>query len=116
MHELGYTRDILDTVISAAGQAHAREVRAVYLAIGEARDIVDDLFIGCFNHFARNTIAEHASLKIERVPLTVRCSACGTVYGISVHGGEDTGCPACGGRDFRLASGMEFKIDRVEVA
>lgn len=116
MHELGYTQDIIQTVTAAAERTNAREVRAVYLSIGEARDIVDELFIGCFKHFSRGTTAEHADLRIERIPLTVQCVDCQTDYPIDIHDDASLCCPGCGAQNYHLVSGMEFKIDRIEVA
>lgn len=116
MHELGYTQDILQTVNAAAINAGATEVKAVYLVIGEARDIVDELFVGCFTHFAKGTPAQGAAVQIERVPLTVRCKACGRVYPIDIHDEGSLGCAGCGACDYGLESGMEFRIDRIEVA
>ncbi len=116
MHEMGITRSIVDTVLEHAEKAGAREVHAVHLTIGWARDIVEDLLTGAFDYMARGTIAEHADLVITRVPFTVRCNRCGLVYPIDVHKEESWPCPLCGTKDYRLNSGLEFSIDQIEIA
>lgn len=116
MHELGYTRPIVDTVLAAADNARAHEVRGVYLTIGELRDVVDSLFRGCFAHFTKGTIAEGSKLEITRIPFTVACQACGAVYAANIYDDNSFICPNCGGRDYALKTGMEFQIDHIEVA
>ena len=94
----------------------AKEVRTVYLTIGEQHDIVDDLFRGCFAYMARGTVAEKASLDITRVPLTVKCSACGAVHGLDLRDPSSRECPVCHAGDYRLNTGREFSIDGIEVS
>ena len=115
MHELGYTRDVVDTVVEAAGLNGASEVRAVYLNIGEIRDIVDELFRNCFTYLARDTIARDAEIHINRVPLSMHCRNCNDMFRADVYAGA-VSCPACGCRDYEVKTGMEFSIDHIEVA
>ncbi len=115
MHELALTRNVVDTVVNEAQKAEATQVKAVYLVIGYARDIIDSLFEGCFEYLSRDTVAHGAELVIERIPLTVRCRECGMVYHIDVRDDGTWPCPRCGERDYELNSGMEFYISRIEV-
>ncbi|WP_270295505.1 hydrogenase maturation nickel metallochaperone HypA [Eggerthella sinensis] len=115
MHEMALTRDVVDIVLEEAEAAGATEVRAVYLTIGYVRDIVEDLFEQCFAYMARGTIAEHAELVLTRVPLTVRCNACGRVFHLDVHDNSTWVCAACGERSYQLETGMEFFVNGLEV-
>lgn len=115
MHELGYTRAIIDAVLGAAEHAQTHEVRAVYLAIGELRDIVDELFVGCYTHFTKDTIAEGSVVHLQRVPLTVACHGCGAVHTANVRDDATFVCPRCGKEDYEVRTGLEFAIDRIEV-
>ena len=116
MHEMAYVRNVVDAVNECAEREGAAEVREVYLTIGEARDIVEEFFEGLFQFLARGTVAEHASIVIRRVPFTVRCNQCGTVFPLDVRDRATWACPACGAReDYHLNSGMEFSVDRIEV-
>lgn len=115
MHELALTRSVVQTANEEAAKAGATKVRAIYLTIGYARDIVDELFEGCFEFLSRDTACAGAELVIERVPLMVRCRACDLVYHIDVHNEATWACPRCGKRDYVLSSGMEFQISKIEV-
>ena len=114
MHELGVTRSLVDTVVAEAERMGAQEVKTVFLRIGFARDIVDEILDGCFKWMARGTILEGCELVIERVPFTVRCNRCGLVYHIDVHDGDTWSCPHCRARDYRLNTGREFQIAGIE--
>lgn len=116
MHEMALTSDIVCTVIREAKAAHASRVNAVHLTIGYARDIVEDLFEKCFSYLTRDTMAQDAALVVERVPVVVCCRECGTCYPISLADDSTLACPACHARRYELQSGLEFTIDRIEVA
>lgn len=115
MHELSYTRSILDSVVLSAERAGAHRVKSVHLVIGEMRDIVDDLFCGCFNYLAKNTLASGAKISIERPPLTLCCRQCSTLFHADAFSSEKIACPHCGESDYAVQSGMEFFIDRIEI-
>lgn len=114
MHEMGVTRDIVDAVIKHAEEAGATSVRTVFLRIGFVRDIVDELLDSCFKWMARGTILEGAEVVIERVPLTVRCNSCGTIYHIEPCDEASLPCPTCHKRDYRIHTGMELEIASIE--
>lgn len=115
MHEMALTRNVVDMVVEEAERAGATGVRSVHLTIGYARDIVEDLFEGCFAHMARGTVAEKAEIVITRVPFTVRCNSCDRVYHINVRDKNTWGCPGCGERDYQLHTGREFFINNIEI-
>lgn len=116
MHEMALVRDVVDTVLEQATAAGATEVKTVYLTIGYGRDIVEEYMDGLFSFLARGTIAEHAELVIQRIPYTVRCNQCGFVFHINVFDDKTWVCPKCKAeRDYKLNSGMEFFINRIEV-
>ena len=116
MHEMGVTRDLVNIVLDQAESHGATEVRAVYLQIGFARDIVDSILEECFQWMAKDTKAANAELVIERIPFTVRCNECGTIYPLDVHDEDTWKCPGCDGRNYTLNSGMEFRIAGIEMA
>lgn len=116
MHELSYTRSIVDAVVTSAEDAGAHRVQSVYLIIGELRDIVDDLFRGCFEYLARGTIASGAKVVIDKVPLTLCCRRCGAMFRADALSSQAIACPCCAEQDYAVSSGTEFLIDRIEVA
>lgn len=116
MHEMALVREVIGIVLDKADEAQANRVEAVYLRIGQGRDIVTGLFDGLFEHMAKGTVAEGAELVFERVPMLTRCDECGKLYRLDVHDERSWPCPRCGSKKYRLFSGMEFSIDRIEVA
>ena len=115
MHEMALTRNVVDIGVAEAERVGASGVRSVQLTIGYARDIVEDIFEKMFAWMARGTVAENAELTIVRVPVTVRCNKCGRVYPIDVLDDSTWPCPSCHLRDYRLNTGMEFSVNRIEV-
>ena len=117
MHEMSLVHDLVDVVLAESAKHGMAEVGAVYLTIGEGRDIVVDFLEGLFRHLARGTAAAGARVVVERVPITVRCRRCGRVFALNVYDEATWRCPGCGAeRDYMLASGLEFSIDRIEAA
>lgn len=116
MHEMALVRDVIGTALEEAERQGASQIKAIYLRIGKGRDIVVELFSGLFDHLAKGTEAEGADLVYERVPLITRCNECGKLYRLDIRDQDSWPCPACRSMDYSLYSGMEFSIDRIEVA
>ncbi len=117
MHEMALVRNVVDIVVDQAQKANASEVKAVYLTIGSGRDVVIEYLDGLFQFLARGTVAEHAELVVQTTPMTVRCNQCGFIFPINVFKPETWVCPSCKAeKDYKLNSGMEFMINRIEVA
>ena len=115
MHETGVCRHIVDTVEQYALAGHAKRVTRVNLELGEVHDIVPEILAGAFEWMCRGTVAQGCELVIERVPFSVRCQGCGTVYRIDYLDESTWDCPACRERDYRLHTGREFAIKSIEV-
>lgn len=117
MHEMSLLRPTVDLVLQECEKAGVTRVSAVYLTVGVLRDVIEDYMEGLFQHLARGTAAEGAKLVIRRVPAVVICNQCGTPFPIDVRDSATWSCPHCKAhKDYRLYSGNEFKVDRIEVA
>lgn len=115
MHEMALVRNVVDIVVEEAEAAHAAEVRAVHIVIGEGRDVVEDYFESLFQFLARGTVAEHAKVIIYRIPYRVQCNRCGAVFHVNIFDRATWGCPACEAyQNYKLVSGMEFSISKIE--
>lgn len=116
MHEMALVRNVVDVVLDHADTVGASEVKEVYLTIGYGRDIVEEYMGSMFSFLARDTIAEHAELIIQRVPYTVKCNQCDLIFHINVFDDTTWVCPQCGAvRDYKLNSGTEFSVDNIKV-
>lgn len=116
MHEMALMRNVVDAVVAECQGKDVGAVRSVHLTVGDLRDVVDEYVPGLFRYLARGTVAEHAEVVIEHTPVTVRCNACGDIFPINVRDESTLTCPRCHAtRDYRLFSGNEFRIDRIQV-
>lgn len=117
MHEMSLMRPVVDLVLQECETYGITEVRAVHLTVGELRDVIEEYMEGLFQHLARGTAAQNAQLVVARTPVVVICNDCGTPFRIDVRDEQTWTCPHCGARkNYRLYSGNEFRIDRIEVA
>jgi len=112
MHELGIAQSIMQIVLSEAERAKARKVLKVTIKVGELAGVMPDSLTFCFNMLARSTIAEDASLTIEKIPVRGYCSECQREFVIA-----DTSywCTACGNKHIELISGRELQIGQLEI-
>lgn len=115
MHEMALCTEVVDVVFDEAKQVNAVSVDEVHIVLGEVRDIVEDLFVGFFQHLVRGTIAENARVVFTRVPLTVECSECKSVFPLGVSAHKTSECPACHAQNYEMKSGMEFFIGSLDV-
>ena len=114
---MSLVRNVVDLVVDEAETSGTSKVEAVYLVIGEGRDIVEDYFESLFSFLARGTVAENAEIVIHRVPYTMRCNQCGFAFHIDYMRQEARTCPICASKDdCTFHSGMEFYISKIEAS
>ena len=108
MHELAVAEGILDVLKK---QVQDR-ILSVKLKIGEMSGVVPEALEFSFQTASVGTLAEGASLIIERVPLTARCGDCAEVFKVQDY---CFACAKCGGANFKLITGRELLIEEIEV-
>ena len=112
MHELSIAQSIMEIVLSEAEKTRARKVVNVTIKVGELAGVLPDSLTFCFNLLAQSTIAEHASLTIEKVPIKGYCSLCSREFVITENLYH---CTTCGNARIELTSGRELQIDHLEI-
>lgn len=115
MHEMGLVRPLVDAVLDHSEAANAEEVLSVHLSIGEYVDVIEQFIPKLFSFMARDTIAEHAEVVINRVPGYAACNDCNNIFSLDVKDESTWHCPRCGERNYRMFSGREFRIDSIEI-
>jgi hydrogenase nickel incorporation protein HypA/HybF len=115
MHELPITEEILKIVLKHAQINSVRQVMAIHLQIGKLSDLEDEWIQRYFDYLSKDTLAQGAKLKIERMPIMVQCSSCSTSYEAEAAKLGDLACPKCGQKDSTLLSGREYYIKDMEV-
>lgn len=109
---MSIAQSIVETVLDEAGRAHADRVVKVTLKIGELTGIMPDSLLFCFELLTRATVAAHAELVIDTVPVTAQCTRCSSAFTISQ---SLYRCRECGNPDIELRSGRELQITGVEI-
>ena len=117
MHEMSLVRSVVRIVTEEAEAAGAAKVTKVHIVLGEGRDIVVDYFESLFRFLARGTVAESAEIVLHPTPYMARCNACGGEFHLIPIDKRTWTCPSCGAyKDYKLVSGMEFYISKIEAA
>ncbi len=113
MHELSLTAHLLDIIEEQSQVNHFHDVHLVQLEIGYLSCVDPRALELCFEVAKRDTVAQNAELDIRRIPGTVRCRACDTVFQVT---DILTPCPHCSQIGHDIISGDSLKITNLEVA
>lgn len=112
MHELSIAQSIVEIVLQHLPKEEDLTVKSVRLTLGAMAGVVPDSLEFCFGAITEGTPLQGAVLKIENVPLTAHCNACG-------HDGEIEptlfACPSCGATSLVILSGREMQLRDIEV-
>ncbi len=114
MHELSVMSSILDIVRERANKNGANKVIRINLRIGTLSDIIPEWAQTYFDMLSKDTVADGARLDIERVPVSVKCPACGHVQTFDAKDWKFQ-CVRCESPDIELLSGREFFITSIEI-
>ena len=115
MHELQVTHRILNIVLRHAQANGATRVVSIQLRIGELSDLENEWIQKYFNHISKGTPAENAALKIEKIPVVMKCNGCEYAFNVNIRQIKDTRCPKCAHDKCILISGSEYKIKNMVV-
>ncbi|WP_037348611.1 hydrogenase maturation nickel metallochaperone HypA [Selenomonas sp. F0473] len=111
MHEMALAEGIVDIAMDYARRHDAHRIAEVHLVLGELAGVETASLSLAFDALVRGTIAAHAALTWERVPLAGRCHDCGRERTIRP---QDLFCPDCGG-GMELIRGREMRVDYIEM-
>ena len=110
MHEMSLAESILKTALDVAAENNAKKISVVGLKLGEMAGVeVESLKFG-FDILKKNTVAESAELKINRVPIIGECNKCGKTFKVDSY---NFFCPQCDGI-LILKSGRELLVEYVD--
>src|ERR1035437_11114740 len=101
MHELSVASAVLNTAVRHAVE---RPVSVVSLRVGRLRQVVPDSLRFYFEIVARDTVCEHAELRIAEIEARLHCSECGREWRPSIPAFR---CPDCGSGDVAGTAGEE---------
>jgi len=112
VHEMGIVSGILTASVESAARENATRINEIRIRVGELTEIVDDALHFAFEALSPGTLAEGATLVVERVPGRSRCVECGTTFN---HGRFDVECPSCKNYFCELVEGRELEIESIDI-
>jgi hydrogenase nickel incorporation protein HypA/HybF len=106
--------NILDIVLEYARKNNARRVTGVNLRIGVLSDVIPHWAQNYFDMLSKDTLADGARLNIERVPLSLKCRACG-IEKTYDEGDWAFSCESCQSLDIEIMSGRDMTVASIEI-
>ncbi len=113
MHEVGVMQSALELALDHAARRGASQIHALTLRVGPLSGVEPESLAFVFDVVTRGTIAEGATLTIDRAPLVYRCRDCERVYEAAEPG---TPCPTCESPRTRVLGGRELDLASLEVS
>ena len=110
MHEAALAESIIKIALDVAAENNSKKISAVGLKLGDMAGVEIEALSLSFNVLTKNTVAEGAELKINRVPISARCNKCGKFFTVSHY---NFFCPECEGI-LILQSGRELLVEFVD--
>jgi len=114
MHETALALSILDIAVEKCREVGGRTVDSVRLRIGKAAGVLPDALSFAFDAAKATTVAEHAELVIERVPVGGVCNDCKKEFFVD-NVQYVFSCPLCGSKSFEMKTGREMEIVDMEI-
>ena len=112
MHELSICQALIGQVEKVARENNAQRVVSIVIAVGPLSGVEAGLLEHAYPVAAAGTLAEHATLTIESVPVRVRCRSCGAETGAQPN---RLVCGTCGDWQVDVIAGEEMLLTRVEI-
>ena len=112
MHEISIAISIVDIAEASARKQGACSIQLIKLRLGEFTTIVQEALEFAFEIARQDTMAAHATLAIETVPMIVQCLSCGVIPNPV----RDIilSCPHCG-LPLKIIAGEEIQLEYIEV-
>ncbi len=115
MHELPVMKRILDICLEHAEKADAKKIVSIELKVGDLTELENEWMQRYFSHVSKDTVAEHAKLKITRVPVVLKCMQCSESFSVNIREVKEIKCPECGEKKYSFISGKDYRIENMEV-
>lgn len=112
MHEMALAEGVVDLVAEEARRQGFTHIKAIVLEIGMLSHVAPEAMLFCFDAVSRDTIAEGATLIIERVAGAGWCLDCAKTVPLKERFGA---CPECGRHHVQMTAGDEMKVRELEV-
>lgn len=110
MHEMTLARNILEIVYDHVPAENLGSIDSVELNIGILSNVLNDSLKFCFNALIENTPLASAKLKINSLPVKIKCLDCSSIT-------ESMDfiftCSFCSGNNIEVKGGNELHISEI---
>jgi hydrogenase nickel incorporation protein HypA/HybF len=113
MHELSIAQNLLEIVEQYVPPERRAGVREVRVRAGRLSGILPDSLQFCFEAITAGTPLAGSRLKIEEIPIRLKCAACNTTCEVEE---PPFRCPLCDGFQVEVVTGMELQVVDIELA
>lgn len=114
MHELSVMKRVVEAVMSVHEQEPGGTIIAITLLVGEGRNFVEKWVQEYYDMLTADLPIANAKVKLETVPMTLKCEACGEIYRVSPHAVHGVSCPKCGDKAYEICTGYEMILKNIE--
>ena len=111
MHEMSIAEGILKIAFDVMNKNNCSTIRSIGLKVGEMSGVEIESLTMAFNVLTKNSPADGALLKINRVPITAVCNKCRKTFHVDRY---NFFCPECDGV-LILQTGRELLVEFVDV-
>lgn len=112
MHELPITESIVRIAKEEAEKHNASKVKEIRIKVGELSGLIPDCIQLYFDMVSEGTIVHGAVLKIDKIPIKIRCNDCGFEEELPQ---RQFNCSKCQSFNVKVIGGNEYLIDSMEV-
>ncbi len=112
MHEMSIAQSIVEIVDDTLAENEKELLREVVVDIGELVAVVPDSLQFCYETIVSGTCYEKAELKINILPLIIKCNNCEVESKVEKYSFL---CPECDSTNINVISGEELNIRYLEV-
>lgn len=107
MHELSLANEIIDLASREAKKNNIDSVSEIVIEIGDLSGVEADIFQSALEMIVKDSILEHAELKLIRTSGKGKCNACNKDFEMKDR--LDV-CPVCSCFPSEISGGQEFRV------
>jgi len=112
MHEISIIESTLQLAEEYARNAGSPGIVCLRIRVGLVSSVVPETLTFAFDVLKKGTMAENATLEIERVPAEARCSQCGKTLRLDKIRFD---CPECNGLLILGKAGNDLELESLEL-
>lgn len=111
MHELTVIENIMEISLQVARENKLSRITVINLDVGKMQHLNESIMQHGFDAAKQGTTAGEASLKLNWLPVKLKCNECHHIF---TSADMKLSCPYCGSKDTNIVQGTELNIKSIE--